>query len=49
MGLLIAQGQMPKAEALAERLAASFGDRLYVELQRHPGDNGQLMAAEAAS
>ena len=49
LGLLIAQGQMPKAEALAERLAASFGDRLYVELQRHPGENGQLMAAEAAS
>lgn len=49
LGLLIAQGQMPKAEALVDRLAASFGDRLYVELQRHPGDNGQLMAAEAAS
>ncbi|WP_394226932.1 DNA polymerase III subunit alpha [Paracoccus marcusii] len=49
LGLLIAQGQMPKAEALADRLAASFGDRLYVELQRHPGENGQLMAAEAAS
>lgn len=49
LGLLIAQGQMPKAEALVDRLAASFGDRLYVELQRHPGENGQLMAAEAAS
>ncbi|MEQ3641582.1 MAG: DNA polymerase III subunit alpha [Paracoccus sp. (in: a-proteobacteria)] len=49
LGLLIAQGHMPKAEALADRLAASFGDRLYVELQRHPGENGQLMAAEAAS
>lgn len=49
LGLLIAQSQMPKAEALADRLAASFGDRLYVELQRHPGENGQLMAAEAAS
>ncbi|WP_373946069.1 DNA polymerase III subunit alpha [Paracoccus marcusii] len=49
LGLLIAQGQMPRAEALADRLAASFGDRLYVELQRHPGENGQLIAAEAAS
>lgn len=49
LGLLIAHGQMPKAEALVDRLAASFGDRLYVELQRHPGENGQLMAAEAAS
>ncbi len=49
LGLLIAQGQMPKAEGLADRLVASFGDRLYVELQRHPGENGQLMVAEAAS
>ncbi|MFN4061649.1 MAG: DNA polymerase III subunit alpha [Paracoccus hibiscisoli] len=49
LGLLIAQGQMPKAEALADRLAEAFGDRLYVELQRHPGENGQLMPAEAAS
>ncbi|TJZ83560.1 DNA polymerase III subunit alpha [Paracoccus hibiscisoli] len=49
LGLLIAQGQMPKAEALADRLAGAFGDRLYVELQRHPGENGQLMPAEAAS
>ncbi|WP_405402907.1 DNA polymerase III subunit alpha [Paracoccus sp. Ld10] len=49
VGLLIAQGQMPKAEALADRLSGAFGDRLYVELQRHPGENGQLMAAEAAS
>ena len=49
LGQLIAQGQMPKAHALAERLAEAFGDRLYVELQRHPGETGQLMAAEAAS
>ncbi|MFN3278624.1 MAG: DNA polymerase III subunit alpha [Paracoccus hibiscisoli] len=49
LGLLIAQGQMPKVHALADQLAAAFGDRLYVELQRHPGENGQLMAAEAAS
>ena len=23
------------------RLQAAFGDRLYVELQRHPGEDGQ--------
>ncbi|RJL02307.1 DNA polymerase III subunit alpha [Paracoccus aestuarii] len=49
LGLLIAQGQGAKAEALADRLASAFPGRLYVELQRHPGENGQLMAAEAAS
>jgi DNA polymerase-3 subunit alpha len=32
---LIADGQPQAAEALLDRLAASFGDRLYVELQRH--------------
>lgn len=49
LGLLIAQGQADKAGALAARLAKAFPTRLYVELQRHPGENGQLMAAEAAS
>lgn len=49
LGLLIAQGQGAKADALALRLAEAFPGRLYVELQRHPGENGQLMAAEAAS
>ncbi|MFN3526788.1 MAG: PHP domain-containing protein, partial [Paracoccus sp. (in: a-proteobacteria)] len=49
LGLLIAQGQAAKAEALALRLAAAFPTRLYVELQRHRGEDGGLMAAEAAS
>ena len=49
LGALIAQGQADKAAALADRLSAAFPTRLYVELQRHPGENGQLMAAEAAS
>nr|WP_111298951.1 DNA polymerase III subunit alpha [Paracoccus saliphilus] len=49
LGLLIAQGQTDKAAALAARLTQAFPTRLYVELQRHPGENGQLMAAEAAS
>ncbi len=49
LGLLIVLGQTDKAVALADRLAAAFPSRVYVELQRHPGENGQLMAAEAAS
>jgi len=32
---LIAEGQPQAAEALLDRLASWFGDRLYVELQRH--------------
>lgn len=31
------------------RLAGAFADRLYIELQRHPGEGGRLTAAEAAS
>ncbi|SNT76582.1 DNA polymerase III subunit alpha [Paracoccus seriniphilus] len=49
LGLLIAQGQTDKANLLAERLERSFPTRLYVELQRHPGENGKLTEAEAAS
>ncbi len=41
VGMLLQNGQRPAAEALVARLAASFGDRLYVELQRHPGEDGQ--------
>ncbi len=49
LGLLIAQGQADKAAALADRLAEAFPTRLYIELQRHPGENSKLMDAEAAS
>ena len=49
LGLMIAQGHADQAAALADQLAGAFPDRLYIELQRHPGENGQLMAAEAAS
>ncbi|WP_170332140.1 DNA polymerase III subunit alpha [Ruegeria arenilitoris] len=41
VGMLLQQGQRPAAEALIDRLAAMFPDRLYVELQRHPGEDGQ--------
>ena len=46
VGRLIRSGQRPKAEALMTRLAAIFPDRLYVELQRHPGESGALPEAE---
>ncbi len=38
IGRLLRQGQRPKAEMLMDRLAVIYPDRLYVELQRHPGD-----------
>ena len=45
-GKLLQAGQRPKAEALIQRLAEAFPDRLYVELQRHPGEGGALPEAE---
>ncbi len=41
VGMLLRQGQRDAAEALMHRLKAIFPDRLYVELQRHPGEDGQ--------
>jgi DNA polymerase-3 subunit alpha len=41
VGMLLQQGQRPAAEALMTRLKGMFVDRLYVELQRHPGEDGQ--------
>ncbi len=46
VGKLIQTNQMPKARALMERLARAFPGRLYVELQRHAGEDGQMMEAE---
>mgnify|MGYP000628005182 CR=1 FL=1 len=40
VGLHLRGGQRPKAEALLKTLCAIYPDRLYVELQRHPGDGG---------
>lgn len=48
LGRLIRAGQGGKATALAATLARGFPDRLYIELQRHPGDTG-LPEAEAGS
>ncbi|GAB5437386.1 DNA polymerase III subunit alpha [Falsiruegeria mediterranea] len=41
IGRLLQAGQRPAAEDLMDRLAAIYPDRLYVELQRHPGEDGQ--------
>ncbi len=40
VGRLLQAGQRPKAEALMTRLAQIYPGRLYVELQRHPGEDG---------
>ena len=48
LGRLLRQGQRPKAEALMDRFAAIYPDRIYVELQRHPGEDG-LPEAERLS
>ena len=46
LGRLLQAGQRPKAEALLDRLQGAFGDRLYIELQRHPGEGGTRPEAE---
>ncbi|MEM7270988.1 MAG: DNA polymerase III subunit alpha, partial [Pseudomonadota bacterium] len=45
LGRLVQDGQLPPAEALLDRLSAIFGNRLYVEIQRH-GVNGALRSPE---
>jgi len=47
VGKFLQTGNRARAEALIDRLAEIFPDRLYVELQRHPGEGGRLMEAEA--
>ncbi|GAB4286544.1 MAG: DNA polymerase III subunit alpha [Roseovarius sp.] len=47
-GRLLQAGRRAQAERLLAELAAIFGDRLYVELQRHPGEDG-LPRAERLS
>ena len=42
LGRLLQQGQTARARALADRLAGAFPGRLYLELQRHPGEAGRL-------
>ncbi|MBQ2260696.1 MAG: DNA polymerase III subunit alpha [Loktanella sp.] len=40
IGRLLRHGQGAKADLLLDQMAAIYPDRLYVELQRHPGDGG---------
>jgi len=40
VGMLLQNGQRPAAQALMGALHDAFGDRLYIELQRHPGESG---------
>jgi DNA polymerase III subunit alpha len=47
VGRLLQQGNRGRAEALMARFAAIWPGRLYVELQRHPGEGGALPEAEA--
>jgi DNA polymerase-3 subunit alpha len=42
VGRFLQTNQMPKARALMTRLAACYGDRLYVELQRHDMEGERL-------
>ena len=49
LGRFLQAGQAAKARALTEQLAAAFAGRLYIELQRHPGEGGKLPAPEALS
>ena len=49
MGALIRAGQGARAEALMRRLAAIYPGRFYVELQRHPGEDGRHTEAERAT
>ena len=48
IGRFLRNGQRAKAEALMGRLKGVYGDRLYVELQRHPVEGG-LPEAEQQS
>ena len=49
VGKLIQAGQGARARALLQRLTQIYPGRLYVELQRHPGEGGAPMAAERAT
>ena len=46
VGRLLRAGQRAKAQTLLQKLAESFPDRLYVELQRHPTEAGQPEAEQ---
>ena len=49
IGQLVQDGQHEAAKALMMKMADMFADRLYVELQRHPHENGRGTPAEMAT
>ena len=49
VGKYLQSGQRTRAEALIRRFAEIYPSRLYVELQRHPGEGGQYTEAERLS
>ncbi|MGB0497233.1 MAG: DNA polymerase III subunit alpha [Rubricella sp.] len=49
LGRLLRDGQAAVARPLAERLKEAFGDRLYIEIQRHPTGDRRRTEAEAAT
>ncbi len=46
VGQILQTGNRASADALMQRLAGMFGDRLYVELQRHPREDGSTPEAQ---
>ncbi|NUB46610.1 DNA polymerase III subunit alpha [Fertoebacter nigrum] len=49
LGRFLQAGQRARAEGFLARLTTIYPARLYVELQRHPGEGGRLTEAERAS
>ncbi len=49
VGRFLQNGQAPKAQVLMDQLAAIYPGRLYVEIQRHPGEGGRTTEAERAT
>ena len=49
LGRLVREGQQARAGSLLAALGAAFGDRLYVELQRHRAADGTAPEAERAT
>ena len=47
LGRFHAAGQQTRARAILERLAQIYPNRLYIELQRHPGPGGALPETES--
>ncbi len=49
LGQLIRDGQTDKARLFLDHLQRLFADRLYMEIQRHPGADGKRTPEEAAT